>query len=377
MEAHPRVFGSTLVQIVEAWRTMLDARDRGKFTRFRYDFVLPWKRARARFDPASCRWFCVWSYGNGQIYGRRRLPARLFLFHHGSECIRASQEHCCRNSSAPEGENLTLLPQRPRLSREEYDACLKPSTDRQTSMKSGFADISVIDEEATPIKDFCVLVDGKAIGPGPRLAMPLAAKDTMIEVFHKDFGDACQEVKVKSNEVSKVVFQFLRRRETVEQSTTKVVVQPPRGAIVVINALANTEVFVDPKKDVPIGKPEDDKRVLKGTGSLKVSNLAADTYVVEFRLPKKKDDESKPTGADSADAPLPSAAAQRWSFTLARPCGSWRVRPDICDQSFRRLASSRRRARGRRSPAAKRTRQTTRGSAFLALTETNQARWRD
>jgi len=168
----------------------------------------------------------------------------------------------------------------------EESAC-KPAG-RQPSEKSGFADISVVDEDDNAMPGFCVRVDGKVIGPAPRSGVPLDPRKAVIEVHRKDIGDACQQVKINSNEISKVVFQFFRIPVKVAKLSTKVVKVQRYGTIIIANALENTEVFVDPEtvaedaaKDVKAGKP--DKRVSKGKGSLKISNLVPDTYVVELK----------------------------------------------------------------------------------------------
>jgi hypothetical protein len=62
-----------------------------------------------------------------------------------------------------------------------------------------------------------------------------------------------------------------------------VIERQQHGTIIVMNAIGDdTEVFVDPKKDVKAGKLDD--RVSRSTGSLKISNLVPDTYVVEVKL---------------------------------------------------------------------------------------------
>lgn len=177
------------------------------------------------------------------------------------------------------------------LSPDNYPTCTNNKASGASPKKSGFADVSVIDENRNEIPDFCIRVDGKVIGSAPRSALALKAGENVIEVFHKDFGHACKQVKISSQEVSRVVFQFMPLREKVTPLTTRLVLRQHHATMVVVNALPGTEVFVDPAKvvqdatnDIERGVP--DSRVKKGSGSLKISNLVPDTYIVEFKRPK-------------------------------------------------------------------------------------------
>jgi hypothetical protein len=161
------------------------------------------------------------------------------------------------------------------------------------STEASSAEIAIIDEDNNTLSDFCVRVDGTILKrvlpknerptPEDKLSVfPLERGTKVIEVQRDDVGKACQVVEIKPDEMSKVAFQFFRLREKVTPVNTAVFERQYYGSIVVLNAFDHqTEVFVDRKKEREEGDIDD--RMSKGSGSLKISNLAPDKYLVEVR----------------------------------------------------------------------------------------------
>jgi hypothetical protein len=176
----------------------------------------------------------------------------------------------------------------PREPRAAYRPCTYPKNNGIASPKSGSAEIIVVDENDKSLPGFCVRIDGKAVGESPLRDIPIEAGKKVIEVHHEDVGEGCQQATIKSGEISKVAFQFFRLREEVTPLHTSVMEWQQHGSIVVLSAFSEaTDVFVDRKG---VWDPKlFDSRIAKGSGSLKISNLSPDTYVVELRSKNGKE----------------------------------------------------------------------------------------
>jgi hypothetical protein len=159
---------------------------------------------------------------------------------------------------------------------DKYPPCPKAVAEPQLK-NPGFAEVTAFVEGAAWIQDICVRIDGKTVGTAPLLATPVPPGTRVIQAYHNDIGASCQEVEIRTNDVSKALFRFVPEAEGVTQAKSKEDRVQRYGSIVVRNGFGvDAAVFVEPKGQASA------IRKSKGTGSLKVSKLiSGQDYVVE------------------------------------------------------------------------------------------------
>ena len=153
-----------------------------------------------------------------------------------------------------------------------------PPTDAQDRERSrsepriGMVEITVVDEDDRVIPDVHISINGV------RYIGQFSHRKGKAKVTAKKsgVGEMTSEINIKGGEINKFALKFFRLRETVTSVTT-IPGERYHGTILFLNCLpGETDVVVDRLEG---GRTDAfDGRIIKGSGSLKISNLATGTY---------------------------------------------------------------------------------------------------